>query len=189
MQKIKKQNKRLKVQSVKIRDQERKIQEQSAKIQEQETALADIKKHMDEWDQKYKDLTNELVRARDFILLKASKANTPPAVSPSPPKIYRSCIRPRVSHLFFRNSGTLSFDLDRKRKSNLLPDIPVKVSRGQNEEEEKSIEPLIALKEPDKTDETEGKGNFSFLIENLIKTPLTAIKSRKRKIAEEIDLQ
>ncbi|XP_044268874.1 protein MCM10 homolog [Tribolium madens] len=189
IQKMKKQNKRLKAQSVRIRDQERKIQEQTAKIQEQETALADIKKHMDEWDQKYKDLTNELVRARDYILLKATSSKASSSYTPSPPKLCRSSIRPRVSHLLFRNYGPIHLDLERKRKSNLLPEIPVKVSRAQGDEDEKSIDELLPLKEPDKSNESEGKGNFSFLIENLIKTPLTAIKSRKRKMAEEIDLK
>ncbi|KYB28907.1 hypothetical protein TcasGA2_TC034582 [Tribolium castaneum] len=56
-------------------------------------------------------------------------------------------------------------------------------------DEDKSIEQPLPLKEPDKSGDSDGKGNFSFLIENLIKTPLTAIKSRKRKMAEEIDLK
>ncbi|KAJ3661498.1 hypothetical protein Zmor_005893 [Zophobas morio] len=192
-QKMKKQNKRLKAQSIKIRDQERKIQEQSIKIQEQETALADIKKHMDEWDQKYKDLTTELVRARDYLLLKttssANTGGTSTSHSSSPPKVFRSSIKPRVSHLLLKNYN-LHLDLERKRKSNLLPDIPVKVPRGPEEEgEDKSVDKLIPLKDPDKRDENEGKGDFSFLFENLIKTPLTGIKSRKRKMAEDIDLK
>jgi F-box protein 28 len=191
LQKMKKQNKRLKTQSVKIRDQERKIQEQSVKIQEQESTLADIKKHMDEWDQKYKDLTTELMRARDYILLKtpsSPKSNSAAPQSLSSSKMYKSSIRPRVSYLLLKNCNSLPLDLERKRKSNLLSDIPVKISRN-HENENDCIDKHMPLKDPDKVNESEGKGNFSFLIENIIKTPLTGIKSRKRKMAEDIDLK
>lgn len=100
---------RLKAQSRKLKEQERKIQEQNTKIQEQETTLADIKKHIDEWDQKYTDLTTELVRARDEILA-ATVSGVPPSQRPStssteaspvasPPKIFRTNIKPRMAQI------------------------------------------------------------------------------------------
>lgn len=102
---------RLRSQSIKLKEQERKIQEQNTKIQEQEATLADIKKHIDEWDQKYTDLTTELVRARDEILAatvaSASNSQSPNTSSnspqicsmPSPPKIFRTNIKPRMAHI------------------------------------------------------------------------------------------
>lgn len=137
--KLKRQNMRLKVQSHKLKEQERKIQEQNTKILEQETTLADIKKHIDEWDQKYNDLTTELVRARDEILA-ATVATSPTSPRPSasssaqgssamsPPKCFRTNIKPRMAHILPKGFN-LNLDVERKRKSNLLPDIPVKRNR------------------------------------------------------------
>lgn len=105
---MRKQNLRLKIQSRKLKEQERKIQEQNNKIQVQESTLADIKKHIDEWDQRYTDLTAGLVRARDEILAAAvaasEKSSTSAAAqtSPltlSPPKVHRSNIKPRMAHI------------------------------------------------------------------------------------------
>ncbi|KAJ8963636.1 hypothetical protein NQ314_005483, partial [Rhamnusium bicolor] len=133
-QKLRKQNIRLKAQSLKIREQERKIQEQNTKIQEQEATLADIKKHIDEWDQKYTDLTTELVRARDDIL--SATAHGPNnSTATSPPKFYKTNIKPRVAHILPKSYMTLQFDLDRKRKSNLLPEIPIKRNRTPEKDE------------------------------------------------------
>lgn len=96
---------RLKAQSRKLKEQERKIHEQNIKIQEQGTTLADIKKHIDEWDQKYTDLTTELVRARDEILAattsqRANTSSSTEAGSKAPPsKFYRTNIKPRMAHI------------------------------------------------------------------------------------------
>lgn len=103
---------RLRSQSVKLKEQERKIQEQNTKIQDQEATLADIKKHIDEWDQKYTDLTTELVRARDEILAAtvaaaASSSPTPNTATSSaqgsptqnPPRFFRTNIKPRMAHI------------------------------------------------------------------------------------------
>lgn len=108
---LRRQNMRLKLQSRKLKDQERKIQEQNTKIQEQESTLADIKKHIDEWDQKYTDLTTELVRARDEILAATVASTATPSgtnvscsstqASPvsTTPKLFRSNIKPRMAHI------------------------------------------------------------------------------------------
>lgn len=102
---------------------------------EQDAALSDIKKHMDEWDQKYKDLTTELVRARDEILLKATSSTSPllsPPVgsnqSPSFNPQFKSNIKPRMAHILPKSY--LGFDLDRKRKSSLSPEVPLKRNRS-----------------------------------------------------------
>lgn len=204
---------RLKAQSLKIKEQERKIQEQNTKIMEQESTLADIKKHIDEWDQKYTDLTTELVRARDDIL--SATSHSPPSNSAQtpPPKFYKSNIKPRTTHILPKNYMALQFDLDRKRKSNLLPEIPVKRNRTPEKDEKNlsnihkkddinlNIPDLIDFKnEKNNKDEEnqEIKGRFvrsdlgsiiSSSLESLLKNPLTNIKSRKRKMADEIDLK
>lgn len=102
---------RLRTQSLKLKEQERKIHEQNTKIQEQEGTLADIKKHIDEWDQKYTDLTTELVRARDEILAATVAAAATPQrpststssseinSSPTSPKFFRTNIKPRIAHI------------------------------------------------------------------------------------------
>lgn len=200
---------RLKAQSLKIKEQERKIQEQNTKIVEQETTLADIKKHIDEWDQKYTDLTTELVRARDDILSATSHSSPSSSVQTSPPKFYKTNIKPRMAHILPK---ALQFDLDRKRKSNLLPEIPLK--RNRTPEDKKNISNThkkddINLNIPDRIDfkneknnkdeeNQEIKGRFvrsdlgsiiTSSLENLLKNSLNNMKSRKRKMADDIDLK
>ncbi|CAG9824470.1 unnamed protein product [Phaedon cochleariae] len=204
-QKLKKQNIRLKAQSQKIREQERKIQEQNTKIQEQEATLADIKKHIDEWDQKYKDLTAELVRARDDILAATSPKSGPSAqVSPAP-RFYKSNIKPRMAHILPKSYMNLQMDLDRKRKSNLLPEIPVKRNRSPDNKDKKdatlNIPDLLDFRnEKDKPDESAENMSIRFSrsdigtiisnsLESFLKNPLTSIKTRKRKMSEDIDLK
>ncbi|XP_019870813.1 F-box only protein 28 [Aethina tumida] len=206
-QKLRKQNIRLKAQSLKIREQERKIQEQNTKIQEQEATLADIKKHIDEWDQKYADLTTELVRARDDILLKASTAykfqsTVAQSTLHSTPTVkhHKSNIKPRTTQILPKSYASLLLDLERKRKSNLLPEIPVKLSRASTIDEDI---PRSLIKEADKT--TKGiikhdkpgppkpKPDLQSLISNSIenlKSSLSHIQNRrKRKMSEDIDLK
>ncbi|CAH1967818.1 unnamed protein product [Acanthoscelides obtectus] len=206
-EKLKRQNVRLKAQAVKIREQERKIQEQTTKIQEQEGSLADIKKHIDEWDQKYKDLTSDLIRAKDDILsaMVHSRPSTSSPMPPnSPPKSYKSNIRPRMSHILPRSCISLQLDLERKRKSNLLPEIPLKRLR---EKEETKVDELTlkipsfsdmqkeAKKDSDPPDTSTSRfrsSDFSSMIssslESLLRNKLPGISSRKRKMAEDIDL-
>ncbi|XP_050307050.1 F-box only protein 28 isoform X2 [Anthonomus grandis grandis] len=138
--KMRKQKDRLRIQETKIRDQERKLQEQSTKIAEQEATIIDMKKHMDEWDQKYKDLTSELVRAKDEILLKTSpissthpmlpnsllSRNILPTTAPTPS--FKSNIKPRIANILPKSY--LGFDLERKRKSSASPEVPLKRSRS-----------------------------------------------------------
>nr|CAH7755992.1 unnamed protein product [Callosobruchus chinensis] len=178
-EKLKRQNVRLKAQAFKIREQDRKIQEQTTKIQEQEGSLADIKKHIDEWDQKYKDLTSDLIRAKDDIL-------SAMAHSSSPPKLFKSNIRPRMSHILPRSCIGIQLDLERKRKSNLLPDIPVK--RNRDREEAKGGD--LTLKIPSFSDmQKEAKKDGDPPDKNLIRNKLAGISNRKRKMTEDIDLK
>lgn len=199
---------------MKIREQERKIQEQNVKIQEQESTLADIKKHIDEWDQKYTDLTSELVRARDDILsAAASIQRTPTSQQTSTPKTYKSNIKPRMTHILPKNyTNVLAFDVERKRKpiSNLLPDIPIKRNRSLSEKDviedgedvNKELPDLIdfksRIKDGNNSDGCETtstsvfSGDLSSIISNSIETlknSLSSIKSRKRKSSEDIDLK
>lgn len=197
---------RLKAQSLKIKEQEQKIQEQTTKIQEQEATLTDIKKHIDEWDQKYKDLTTELVKARDDIL-SATVHKPESATSPSAStKFYKSNIKPRVTHILPKNYIGI-FDLERKRKSNLLPEIPVKRNKspevGENPTENRVFKASTLAPFKDSKTKTEDSSInissklsrsdigsiISSSLETLLKNPIMNIKSRKRKIIEEIDLK
>nr|XP_023026576.1 F-box only protein 28 [Leptinotarsa decemlineata] len=206
-EKLGKLNTRLKGQSQKIREQEKKIQEQNTKIQEQEATLADIKKHMDDWDQKYKDLTTELVRARDDILSATSHRLNPDAQTPpSPPKLYKTNIKPRVTHILPKSYLGLQMDLDRKRKSNLLPEIPLKRNKAAEDNEKDdlnlNLKDLTEFKD-ESTEEVESKNPeissilsrssiellVSNTLDNFLKSPLASINSRKRKMAEDIDLK
>ncbi|VEN48494.1 unnamed protein product [Callosobruchus maculatus] len=206
-EKLKRQNVRLKAQAFKIREQERKIQEQTTKIQEQEGSLADIKKHIDEWDQKYKDLTSDLIRAKDDILsaMAHSRPSTSNALpSSSPPKSYKSNIRPRMSHILPRSCIGFQLDLERKRKSNLLPEIPVKRSRDREEAKGGELTLKIpsfsdmqkeAKKDGDPPDSSASRlrsdigSMISSSFESLLRSKLPGISTRKRKMAEDIDLK
>lgn len=201
LKKVKHQNLRIKMQSVKIRDQERKLQEQNAKIQEQDTSVADLKKHMDEWDQKFADLTGELNRAREDIGTKSSGQKTATTVhSSSPPKFYKSNIRPRMAQIL-PSISAIHFELERKRKSNLTAELPNKLSKNSDASEnmsEKTNENVITKLDEiesreDKQDSVLNKSDFgSFLsssLESILKTPISSIRARKRKMTEDIDLK
>lgn len=204
LKKVKHQNLRIKMQSAKIHDQERKLQEQNMKIQEQESSVADLKKHMDEWDQKFSDLTGELNRAREDIGTKASTPKTSTSVhSSSPPKFYKSNIRPRMAQIL-PSISAIHFELERKRKSNLSTEVPNKLSRSLDSSEDlgDKINENIAKSIKEKLDEIDnreekrdlglGKSDFgSFLtssLENILKTPISSIRARKRKMTEDIDI-
>lgn len=203
-QKLRKQNMRIKAQSLKIREQEKKIQEQNTKIQDQEATLADFKKHIEEWDQKYKDLTAELVRAREDILTATSQRSpTAPTHNAATARCFKTNIKPRTSQVLPKTySSNLNFDLDRKRKSSLIPEIPLKRNRAP----ESDVKEALNLKIPDllnfrndinKTDVKEAepsnsrftKSDMESIIETILSNPFNCIKNRKRKMAEDIDLE
>lgn len=209
LKKVKHQNLRIKMQSAKIREQERKLQEQNVKIQEQETSMADLKKHMDEWDQKFADLTGELTRAREDIGTKSSISPAPKttttAHSSTPPKFYKSNIRPRMAQIL-PSISAIHFELERKRKSNLASEVPTKLSRSSDgpDEVNELINENLAKSIKEKLDEIDSgreekrdlglsKGDFgSFLsssLESILKTPISSIRARKRKMTEDIDLK
>lgn len=210
IKKVKHQALRIKMQSAKIRDQDRKLQEQNIKMQEQESSVADLKKHMDEWDQKFSDLTGELNRAREDIGTKSSMPPTPKTStavvhSNQPPKFYKSNIRPRMAQIL-PSISALHFELERKRKSNLGSEIPSKLSRSSDSPDDmndKLNNDTITKSIKEKLDEIDnreekrdlslGKSDFgSFLsssLESILKTPISSIRARKRKIAEDIDLK
>jgi len=48
-----------------IRHQTLKLHKQAKKIQDQDTQLAEVRKHLEEWEQKMVDLTTEVSRARE----------------------------------------------------------------------------------------------------------------------------
>lgn len=241
--KLKKQNNRLKSQSEQIREQERKIQEQNTKIQEQETIITDLKKRMEDWDQKFSDLTTEVIRTRNELQehhpsKNTTKSTTPSLLLPPPAKLFRSNIKPRTSRILPPPASLLSFlETERKRKSSSPIEIPMKISKPLEDNSNKpctitssslttSQSPLSTItstfkniistrtitkpnneenskvaKEPNdnevqqKKDVSSVRRNLlgpTFIaetIENLIKSPLTKIKSRKRKSSEELDFK
>ncbi|XP_050514270.1 F-box only protein 28 [Diabrotica virgifera virgifera] len=209
-QKLRKQNIRIKAQSLKIREQEKKIQEQQTKIQEQEATLADFKKHIDEWNQKYKDLTTEFVRAIETFVPTSPPRSTPAAPpSPSPPRLHKTNIKPRKTHILPKSYSGLNFDVERKRKSNLSHDLPLKRNKAEDEGGESGnlrIELPSFSGDSEKADRVASeKGSskvvygcsksvfsntdFGQIIENWVINPLTNIKTRKRKMHEDIDLK
>lgn len=206
---------RMKIQSVKLREQERKIQEQSAKIQDQENSIADMKKHIEEWDQKFSDLTAELVRAREEIMAKIPNQADKNLPAPSTSKIYRTNIKPRTAQIL--PLCTLPpLDQERKRKSTVAFDLAGKIPKICDDQEESILneqlllDPVVLVKNiiPDKNirnirhsapakekDESSKKptleigGFLSNSLESIFKSPISGIKSRKRKSNEELDLK
>lgn len=145
--------------------------------------MAEMKKHMDEWDQKFSDLTGELTRARDDLGSKSASSASETTAS-----FFKTNIRPRMAQirppLHYSGSGgahvLLSCDLERKRKSDASPDVPMKIFKNCTETDAQEV----------KRDVAEGlKGEIgSFItssLESILKTPITGIKARKRKLAME----
>nr|XP_050849910.1 F-box only protein 28 [Vespula vulgaris] len=56
---------RMRKQMIQMRVQNLKLQKQAKKIHDQDTQLAEMRKHLEEWEQKMGDLTAELSRARE----------------------------------------------------------------------------------------------------------------------------
>lgn len=142
--------------------------------------MAEMKKHMDEWDQKFSDFTGELTRAREDLNSKSASSTSESSAS-----FYKTNIRPRMAQirpsLHYNNNNNndkhvlLSCDLERKRKSDVNPDVPTKIFRNCMETKKELPESL-------KSD----IGNFiTSSLETILKTPITGIRARKRKLAIE----
>lgn len=177
--KVRHQGIRVKMLSTKVRDQERKLQEQHAKLQDQETTMAEMKKHMDEWDQKFSDFTGELTRAREDLTAKTAGSAAETSAS-----FFKTNIRPRMAQirppLHYADGGEarvlLSRDLERKRKSDANPEVPTKIFRNCAETEKKEAPESL----------TSDIGSFiTSSLETILKTPITGIRARKRKLAME----
>ncbi|KAF2895220.1 hypothetical protein ILUMI_10952 [Ignelater luminosus] len=217
--KFKRQSKLLREKSIKIREQERKLQEQAAKLQEQETSIADLKKHVDEWDQKFSDLTAELIRAREDLISKSVQPpvsnplprseiiTRPIRVKPRSalPKYFNlphvdierkrknepfSDIpykMPRVTGL----TSNISDDIYNKINENITCNISKNITDSLNKANESGGSQNISdTREKGFVSKKEGFGPFlSSSIEMILNTPINSIKSRKRKISEDIDLK
>lgn len=188
---------RVKKQNNIIRSQTSVIREQSSKLKDQDTGIAELKRHVEEWDLKFADLVAELSRARDESSSTSTSApsssSTPSAPCPNievpslstSPRLYKSNIKPRMAQIMPRNStglDTPTYDYERKRK---LPTssslVPIKMSR------------LHYLTDKDDTDDVNTDDIIlssripcflSSSLESILKSPITSIKSRKRKIQE-----
>ncbi|KAF5278528.1 hypothetical protein FQR65_LT15654 [Abscondita terminalis] len=208
---FKRQTKILREKSSTIKEQERKLQEQAAKLQEQETSIADLKKHVEEWDQKFSDLTAELVRVREDLTQKSS--SSPSVETPILNKLSRCNIKPRTGLSKYFEIPQSEFE--RKRKSTVTGEVPSKISRTFsatiisnddicnkiNENITSNISKNItnSLKNDNEKSADKLKGFISrrggfvpFLsnsIEFLLKAPISSIKSRKRKMTDDIELK
>lgn len=180
-----------------IRSQTSVIREQSSKLKDQDTGIAELKRHVEEWDLKFADLVAELSRARDESSSTSTSApsssSTPsapcsnidiPSLS-TPPRLYKSNIKPRMAQIIPRNSTSLdtpTYDYERKRK---LPTssslVPIKMSRlhyltdKDDADDVNSDEIILSSRIP---------CFLSSSLESILKSPITSIKSRKRKIQE-----
>lgn len=183
-----------------ITNQSTKLREQSAKIKEQATSIAELKRHMEEWDLKFADLAAGINRSREETTQNTVTTPTIPQPPPStstirptsysPPRFYKSNIKPRMAQVVPRSVIINQYlEGERKRKAeNLLRNpaapIPAKISRISNRIEDDSNK-----------DDVRGIVNrhndtmFSSLplflsssLEMLIKSPITSLKSRKRKL-------
>ncbi|KRT80967.1 hypothetical protein AMK59_5205 [Oryctes borbonicus] len=204
--KVKRQGLKLKTQAIKIHEQERKIQEQSSKIQEQETTIADLRKHIDEWEQKFADLTIE-VRVKDDHKSKTNHASQIVSnLLPPPSKYHLPNIKPRRAQVLPKAISVIHAELERKRKCTSPFEVPNKIARGMSSNEQRaniqySSAGLRSIKDDHRQQEGEGPklaplsksksdiGRFtSSVIGTLLTNPITCIKSRKRKM-EEVELE
>lgn len=191
----------MKKQNTQLSSQAAKIREQNAKIQEQGASIAELKRHVEEWDLKFTDLTAGLNRSREDSSQNSNKPKastqptqhipTPPirATSYSPPR-FRSNIRPRVAQVSPRSVIINQFlDENRKRKAeNLLRNpaapVPAKISRLQPRTKEDNPEGGMRGIWTSQSDTMLNKLPIflSSSLEMLIKSPISSLKSRKRKM-------
>lgn len=203
--KIEKQSVTIKHQTNLIQEHETKLKEQAGKLQEQDSAICSIQKQMSEWDQKFSDLNTEVAKSQD--VLARSVFAPEPLLSSHPSN--RTFTRPRLSHTKTPNAYLM--ELERKRKSSMEIDIPHKLRfittpnlSGLNLKDHVNMKidenitqnisqnirrgqlPGEKLKQHDVVGEL---GSFiSSSIEAILKNPLTGIKSRKRRSADDLDL-
>nr|XP_022900138.1 F-box only protein 28 [Onthophagus taurus] len=195
---------KLKEHSTKLRDHERKYNGQAQKISEQEAIIVDLRKHIDEWEQKFNDFAAEM-RARDEFNDKPKEIS--PKIGNTPISLGQN-IKPRIAQVLGKS---FSSELERKRKYSLNSDLaPIKFARSDNNKEENCTTNVKLFGETLKkesaninlTNENQQlnqiqenmsliKRNetfFSSLLESIIKNPITSIKSRKRKMSEDINI-
>lgn len=191
----------IKKQNNHIRNQSDKIREQNTKIFEQGTTIAELKRHMEEWDVKFQDLAVGLNRSREetsqSIITTSATPTTTSSIplhrpsSYSPPRLYKSNIKPRVAQCVPRSVIINQFlEGERKRKAeNLLRNpaspIPSKITRlqlnsGQSGSNKEDVRSIIS---------SHSDSRFPSLplflsssLEMLIKSPISSLKSRKRKM-------
>ncbi|XP_018333180.1 F-box only protein 28 isoform X6 [Agrilus planipennis] len=206
-QKIKTQNSRIKAQTNKLKEQEKKIQEQTVKIQETEAVIGEMKRHMGEWEEKFSDLTADLVRAREELVAKSRLSPIPPShpISTTVPtsRSYTGHILPRTG--LPRTPTILLHHGDRKRKSpegvetppcklpkNISKDICDKISKNITNNISKNVTGSMMKEKDLNAGKKQSSQPFSFLsssLETLLKRPLTSITGRKRKIHNDIELK
>ncbi|KAF5287199.1 hypothetical protein FQA39_LY16018 [Lamprigera yunnana] len=199
---FKRQTKILRDKSLMLKKQENKLQEQALKLQEHESTIADLKKHMEEWNQKFSDLSTELMKSKEdakqqpLTTEENSNINQNAKVDPKP------CIG------YFKAPH---IEIERKRKSSIICDSPTKLIRTSMSDNicnkinenitnniSKSItDNIIKIGEIGKRDEkvrefisrrTDFVPFLSSSLEFLLKAPVGSIKSRKRKIYEDVDM-
>lgn len=199
----------MKTQTKKIREYDTKILGNQMKINEQESTINELKKKMEEWDQKFADFTSEINRTREEAqkYLNASKHNVTQTEEKQQQqqrnvcKIYETNIKPRTSFISLPFSTT-SLDTIRKRQSTLQLDLPNKIPKRNTIREDitnlindnitnnisKTITEKFITPKPSLANTLFKRHDFSTFIttsiETLLKNPVTNIKSRKRKINE-----
>lgn len=155
--------------------------------------INDIKKHIHEWDQKFSDLSSEVFRAREDVV--STSAPTKP-VEPSPRRLRSNAPAksPRILPIV---------EFERKRKFECKSDVvPSKFSRTASDQMQQSISNKISesitknisskiLKSMAKKTAAQSRirGRFinplaSSRIDVLLKTPLSCIRTRKRKMID-----
>lgn len=215
--------------------QTRKILNQSAKIKHQENSIADLKRHVEEWDTKFQDLVQNLKCSRDEVSApptSSQKSQTAASLthvvksaidtvgaSSTTPIMYKPNIKPRKAQILTSRSlsnielAPLYDSEQRKRKiglgnscgSSSTSSVPAKLSRlqfltnyagdvidepytdGLDTDRLLSNEPLSEthLKNYQFNESASLLKLPSFLtsgIETLLKSPISSIRSRKRKL-------
>lgn len=194
---------KLKAQAIKIREQERKIQEHTAKMHEQEATIADLRKHIDEWEQRFSDLTAE-VRAKDDHMNKTAGGLAPPpplsSIIPSPKYHHLPNIKPRKAQVLPPKAfSVMHAELERKRKGPSPLEIPNKMPRNVGNIDlvsNHAVSSFAAAKfETDPMSLLAGAGTKEDLagfttnvIGTLLANPIIALRSRKRKLPEGLEM-
>lgn len=188
---MKRQSISLKSQNNKLREYESKLQINQSKINKHETTINDLKKQMEEWDQKFADLTSEINRAREeaqkFLNTTKQSEKTCDEV-----QLNEGNVKSHLSHVTLprKRQSTLEFDFPNKKSKGISnkEDITYLIDENITKNISKSITDKFIKPKPTFANALFKKTDFSsFLsssIETLLKNPLTSIRSRKRKISE-----